>query len=132
MVLPRFVQAALRHEPLLVHGDGTQTRCFCHVNDTIEALVRLQNSSAAVGEVINVGSTHEISILDLARRVIALIGSRSEINLIPYSEAYQPGFEDMPRRKPATDKLQRLAGFTPATPLDAIIRSVAEHLRSCS
>jgi UDP-glucose 4-epimerase len=132
MVLPRFVQAALRHEPLLVHGDGTQTRCFCHVNDTIEALVRLQNSSAAVGEVINVGSTHEISILDLARRVIALIGSRSEINLIPYSEAYQPGFEDMPRRKPATDKLQRLAGFTPATPLDAIIRNVAEHLRSCS
>lgn len=129
MVLPRFVQAALRNEPLLVHGDGTQTRCFCHVQDTIEALVRLQNTSAAVGEVINIGSTHEISILDLARRVIARLNSTSETRLVPYSEAYQPGFEDMPRRKPSIDKLRRLTGFSPATPLDEIIHSVADHLR---
>jgi UDP-glucose 4-epimerase len=132
MVLPRFVQAALRNEPLLVHGDGTQTRCFCHVNDTVEALLRLQNTPAAVGQVINIGSTHEISILDLARHVIASLGSSSQVKFVPYAEAYQPGFEDMPRRKPDIDKLQRLTAFTPATTLDSIISSVADHLRARS
>lgn len=130
MVLPRFVQAALRNEPLLVHGDGTQTRCFCHVRDTVEALTRLQNNADAVGEVINIGSTEEIAIHDLARRVIALLGSKSEIKLVPYNEAYQAGFEDMPRRKPSIEKLQRLTGFSPATGLDEIIQSVAEDARS--
>lgn len=130
MVLPRFVQAALRDEPLLVHGDGTQTRCFCHVNDTVEALLRLQRVPAARGEVVNVGSNEEITISDLARRVVALLGSRSELHFVSYAEAYQPGFEDMPRRKPSIDKLRDITAFAPATSLDAIIRDVAKHLQA--
>jgi UDP-glucose 4-epimerase len=130
MVLPRFVEAALRNEPLIVFGNGDQTRCFCHVNDTIEALVRLQNTPAAVGEVINIGSTEEISIADLARRVITLLNSKSEVRIIPYSTAYPPGFEDMPRRKPSIEKLRRITGFSPATPLDATITSVAQALQA--
>lgn len=130
MVLPRFVQAALRCEPLLVHGDGRQTRCFCHVNDTVEALIRLQNTPEAVGQVVNIGSTEEISILDLARRVISRLGSKSEIRLIPYAEAYRPGFEDMPRRRPSIEKLSRLTKFAPSTSLDEIISSVAEAFQS--
>lgn len=129
MVLPRFVQAALRDEPLLVYGDGTQTRCFCHVNDTVEALMRLQNTPAARGQVVNVGSTEEISIQDLAKRVVRLVGSRSEVRFVPYAEAYRPGFEDMPRRKPSIEKLRRLTGFSPSTALDETIQSVAEALR---
>ena len=129
MVLPRFVQAALSDQPLQVHGDGTQTRCFCHVSDTVEALVGLQNSPAAIGQVVNIGSTEEISILDLAKRVIALLNSKSEVRLVSYNDAYRPGFEDMPRRKPAVDKLQHLTGFTPATQLDHTITSVAQSLR---
>ena len=129
MVLPRFVQAALSHQPLQVHGDGTQTRCFCHVSDTVEALVRLQNSPAALGQVVNIGSTEEISILDLAKRVIALLNSKSEVRLVSYNDAYRSGFEDMPRRKPSVDKLQHLTGFTPATQLDHTITNVAQSLR---
>ena len=130
MVLPRFVEAALRNEPLIVFGNGDQTRCFCHVNDTIEALVRLQNTPAAIGEVINIGSTEEISIADLARRVITLLNSKSEVRIVPYSDAYPAGFEDMPRRKPSIEKLRRITGFSPATPLDATITSVAHALQA--
>lgn len=130
MVLPRFVQAALRNEPLLVHGDGTQTRCFCHVDDTVEALLHLQRVPAAKGEVVNVGSNEEITISDLARKVVALLGSRSELRFVSYAEAYQPGFEDMPRRKPSIEKLRHITGFAPATSLDAIIRDVAHHLQA--
>lgn len=130
MVLPRFVQAALRNEPLLVHGDGTQTRCFCHVNDTVEALLRLQRVPAARGEVVNVGSNEEITISDLGRKVVALLGSRSVLQFVSYAEAYQPGFEDMPRRKPSIDKLRDITAFAPATSLDAIIRDVAKHLQA--
>src|SRR5687767_3335284 len=129
MVLPRFVEAALRNEPLIVFGNGDQTRCFCHVNDTIEALVRLQNTPAAVGEVINIGSTEEISIADLARRVITLLSSKSEVRIVAYSDAYPSGFEDMPRRKPSIEKLRHITGFAPATPLDATITSVAQALQ---
>ncbi|MGZ8938631.1 MAG: nucleoside-diphosphate sugar epimerase, partial [Limisphaerales bacterium] len=108
-----------------------QTRCFCHINDTVESLLRLQSSSAALGEVINIGSTEEISIIDLARRVVALLNSTSEIRLVPYSEAYPSGgFQDMPRRKPSIEKLRRITGFTPGTPLDATIASVAQSLQS--
>lgn len=129
MVLPRFISAALAGEPLRVFGNGTQTRCFCYVADAVEALLRLQKSPEARGEVVNIGSSEEISILDLARRVIALTGSNSEIQFVPYAEAYTPGFEDMLRRKPSIDKLRRLTGFKPQTHLDEIIQLTAQSLK---
>jgi UDP-glucose 4-epimerase len=125
MVLPRFITAAKRGEPLIVHGDGLQSRCFCFVKDTIEALVRLQNSAAARGEVFNIGSTEEISIKELAELVIATLGSKSKIELLPYDQAYAPGFEDMRRRKPSVAKLAAAIGFQPATTLREIIRETA-------
>ena len=128
MVLPRFISAAKRGEPLIVHGDGLQSRCFCFVKDTVEALVRLQNSSASRGQVFNVGSTEEISILELARLVIATLGSKSKIELIPYDQAYTPGFEDMRRRKPRVEKLVAAIGFQPTTTLRETIRQTAETL----
>lgn len=125
MVLPRFIAAARAGRSLRVYGDGTQTRCFCYVADTVEALVRLMRCPAARGEVFNVGSTEEVSILELARRVIAALGSSSSIEPVPYDVAFAPGFEDMRRRRPAVDKLERFTGFRPATPLDEIIRRTA-------
>jgi UDP-glucose 4-epimerase len=125
MVLPRFVGAARRGEPLKVFGDGLQTRCFCSVNDTVEALIRLQNCPAGRGQVFNVGSTEEVSIVALARRVVELLGSRSDIKFVPYGEAYTPGFEDMRQRKPAVEKLAATVGFRPATPLREIILQTA-------
>jgi UDP-glucose 4-epimerase len=125
MVLPRFIAAARSNQPLQVYGDGQQTRCFCYVLDTVEALLRLQNCDAARGEVFNVGGTEEISIRDLARRVIETLGSRSVIEFVPYSQAYAPGFDDMRRRKPVVDKLARATGFRPTTSLREIIRLTA-------
>ena len=130
MVLPRFVEAALKNEPINVYGSGEQTRCFCHVSDTVEALVRLKNTEGAAGEVFNVGSTQEISITELARKIIAQAGSRSEIRMVPYSEAYMPGFEDMLRRVPVVEKLEKATGFKPQVPLDQIIKSIATALRA--
>jgi UDP-glucose 4-epimerase len=126
MVLPRFIAAAKRGEPLLVHGDGLQSRCFSFVQDTVEALVRLQNCTAARGEVFHTGSTEEITILDLAKLVIATLGSKSKIELIPYEQAYTPGFEDMRRRKPNVGKLASVTGFRPATTLREIIQRTSE------
>lgn len=128
MVLPRFIAAALRGEPLLVYGDGLQSRCFCFVTDTVEALVRLQNTPAARGQVFNIGGTEEISILNLARLVVATLGSQSSIRLVPYDKAYEPGFEDMRRRKPSIEKLAAAVRFHPATGLADIIRKTAEAL----
>ncbi len=125
MVLPRFITAALANQPLQVYGDGRQTRCFCYVADTVESLVRLQNCTAARGQVFNVGSTEEITIAKLAALVIKLLGSSSRIQFIPYAKAYAPGFEDMRRRKPITDKLHRTIGFRPCTSLANIIRWTA-------
>ena len=125
MVLPRFVEAAKAGEPLRVFGDGRQSRCFCHVNDTVEALLRLAKCDRAAGGVFNIGSTEETTILNLAKRVIDLTGSRSEIELVPYDEAYDAGFEDMKRRKPIIDKLEAFTGFRPATGLDDIILNTA-------
>ena len=122
MVLPRFVQAALRNQPLEVFGDGQQTRCFCHVLDTVEALIRLQRTPAAIGQIFNIGSIHEISIVDLAQTVIDVVGSGS-MKFVPYDTAYAPGFEDMIRRRPSVDKLAETTGFRPALTLDEIIRS---------
>ena len=128
MVLPRFIAAARSNQPLRVHGDGLQTRCFCYALDTVESLVRLQNVPAARGEVFNVGSTEEINILDLARLVIETLGSKSEIELVPYAEAYAPGFDDMRRRKPLVEKLARTTGFQPATSLREIIQLTAASM----
>ena len=125
MVLPRFVEVAKVGEPLRVFGDGRQSRCFCHVNDTVEALLRLAKCDRAAGGVFNIGSTEETTILNLAKRVIDLTESRSEIELVPYDEAYDAGFEDMKRRKPIIDKLEAFTGFRPATGLDDIILNTA-------
>jgi UDP-glucose 4-epimerase len=130
MVLPRFIAAARKGEPLRVFGDGQQSRCFCYVLDTVEALVRLQNSPAARGEVFNIGGTEEVSILDLAKRVVETLGSKSTIEFVPYAEAYAPGFDDMRRRKPVVEKLERITGFRPQTALREIIERTAESIRS--
>jgi len=125
MVLPRFIAAAQAGQPLRVYGDGEQTRCFCWVNDAVEAIVRLQNCAAARGQIFNVGGTEEISIRDLARLVIETLGSRSTIETVPYAQAYGAGFDDMRRRKPLVEKLSATAGFCPATSLRDIIRRTA-------
>ncbi len=122
MVLPRFITAAKANGPLKVYGDGAQTRCFCYVSDAVEALVRLQNCPAARGQVFNVGSTEEISIRDLALRVINVLDSKSEVELVAYNQAYAPGFDDMRRRKPELEKLARVTGFRPAISLKEIIQ----------
>ena len=125
MVLPRFIAAAKKNEPLKVFGDGRQTRCFCLVHDAVEALVRLQHCKKARGEIFNVGGTEEISILDLAKLVVKTLGSKSKIELVPYDKAYAPGFDDMRRRKPRVEKLERCVKFKPQTPLRDIIRLTA-------
>ncbi|MGA2786789.1 MAG: NAD-dependent epimerase/dehydratase family protein [Verrucomicrobiota bacterium] len=152
MVLPRFIAAAKTGEPLKVFGDGAQTRCFCHVGDAVEALVRLQKVAQAsrlqvsatgetsvlpvFGEIFNVGGTEEVSILKLARLVVKTLDSKSKIQLVPYAKAYPPspkgsgatsapGFDDMRRRKPLVKKLERFVKFRPRTPLREIIRLTA-------
>ena len=121
MVVPRFVSQGLAGEPLTVYGDGTQSRCFAHVADVVGALIQLLESPAARGGVYNVGNDEEITILGLARRVAALTGGRSEIRMVPYSEAYTAGFEDMIRRVPDLAKVQRLIGYRPTRNLDQIL-----------
>jgi UDP-glucose 4-epimerase len=125
MVLPRFIAAAQHGEPLRVYGDGGQSRCFCYVKDTVEALVRLTSSPAATGQIFNIGSTEEVSIAELAGLVIRTLGSKSSVQLVPYNEAYEPGFEDMRRRKPSVGKLAQFTGFKPATTLREIIERTA-------
>jgi UDP-glucose 4-epimerase len=125
MVLPRFIASAEKNEPLKVFGDGKQTRCFCLVNDVVEALVRLQHCESARGEIFNIGGTEEVSILELAKLVVKTLGSKSRIELIPYDQAYAPGFDDMRRRKPLVEKLERFVKFKPQTPLREIIRLTA-------
>jgi UDP-glucose 4-epimerase len=127
MVLPRFIASAKSGAPLRVYGDGRQTRCFCYVADTVEALMRLADCEAARGEVFNVGGTEEIAITQLAERVVALLGSTSSIQLVPYSEAYEPGFDDMRRRQPVVDKLAKFTGFRPSTSLAEIITRTASE-----
>jgi UDP-glucose 4-epimerase len=121
MVLPRFIAAAKTNAPLKVFGDGKQSRCFCLVHDVVEALVRLQNCEKARGEIFNIGGTEEVSILELARLVVKTLGSKSKIELIPYDQAYSPGFDDMRRRKPRVEKLARTVNFKPQTTLRDII-----------
>lgn len=126
MVIPTFVKQALAGRQITVYGSGKQSRCFCHVGDVVGALVKLMDTDAAVGEVFNVGSNQEITILDLAKRVKELANSESEIVFVPYDEAYEEGFEDMPRRIPDISKVNKLVGFKPALELDGILKSVID------
>jgi len=130
MVLPRFISAAREGKPLRVYGDGLQSRCFCYVNDTVEALVRLQSCEAARGQVFNVGGTEEVTIQGLAELVIECVESKSVIENVPYSQAYEPGFDDMRRRKPVVEKLSRTIGFRPSTPLRKIIELTAQSMEA--
>jgi UDP-glucose 4-epimerase len=126
MVLPRFVAAAKSGKPLQVYGDGTQTRCFCHVSDVVGALMKLSDQTASAGQVFNLGSDEEVSIEDLARRVIARCGSRSGIERLSYHAAYGQAFDDLARRVPKLDRVRAAIGFNPVFDLDAIISAVIE------
>ena len=130
MVIPRFVAQALRGEPITVYGDGTQRRCFCHVADVVGALVDLLEAEHAHGRVFNVGGTEEISIKALAERIVARVGSSSPIRTIPYDEAYEAGFEDMPRRVPDLSRAAEAVGFAPRRDLDAILDAVIAAQRA--
>jgi len=125
MVVPRFVSAALKNEPLSVYGSGDQIRCFCHVDDAVRALLLVMDSEKAVGEVFNVGNNQQITIMELAKKVIELTGSSSTIEKIAYEKAYPEGFEDMQRRVPDISKIKRVLGWTPEINLDQIIKDIA-------
>ena len=130
MVIPRFVSMALKNEPITIYGNGEQTRCFGHVYDVIDAVVSVAFSDKTIGKVINIGNNFEISMNDLAKKIIEENGSKSEIKYIPYSEAYGDGFEDMERRVPNIDLIKSLTGWQPKRDLTQIIKDVAEDLRS--
>ena len=129
MVLPTFVRQALAGQPITVFGDGKQTRSFTYVGDVVEALMKLTNEPRAVGGVFNVGNVDEVSIRELAERVKTLSGSQSSIQYVPYDEAYEAGFEDMPRRVPDISKIRDLVGYQPQLELNDIIKTVIEHIR---
>ena len=130
MVVPRFVKQALRDEPITVYGDGHQTRCFTHVSDAVRAMIGLMDADHTVGEVYNLGSEKETSILELAERVKQLTESKSPITFVPYTEAYGDNFEDMPRRVPSLEKIHAAIGWEPKIELDEILQSVIEYERS--
>jgi UDP-glucose 4-epimerase len=125
MVVPRFVSAALKNQPLSVYGSGDQIRCFCHVADAVKALLLVMDSDKAVGQVFNVGNNSQISIMELAKKVIEITGSKSSIEKIAYEKAYQKGFEDMQRRVPDISKIKQVLGWEPKISLDQIIKDVA-------
>jgi len=131
MVIPRFVQSALEGKPLYVHGDGQQSRTFCDVSDSVGAIMRLVEEPKSYGQVFNVGGKEEATILDLARRVVALAGSKSEVQMVPYDVAFAgtEGFEDMRRRVPDLSKIRAFIGYEPAHDLDSILRRVIGHMR---
>ena len=129
MVIPNFVRQAVADEPLTVFGDGTQSRCFCHVSDVVRAIADLMRRDDAYGEVFNIGADEEISILDLAREVQRMTESKSEITIVPYEEAYEPGFEDMQRRIPDTSKIRSLLGWHPTKSLEEILSDVIDEHR---
>lgn len=129
MVIPRFVQQALRNEPITVYGDGKQTRTFTHVKEVIDCIVKLMETPKAIGKVFNIGGQEEISIFSLAHRIKNMTGSSSEIRLIPYSEVFPKDFEDMQRRVPSTEKLKEIIGQSPKSDLDTILSDVIEYFR---
>jgi UDP-glucose 4-epimerase len=130
MVVPRFVAMALKNEPITIYGDGEQTRCFTHVYDAIDAIISVAFTDKTIGKVINIGNNFEISMNDLAKKIIEETGSKSKIKYIPYSKAYGDGFEDMERRVPNIDLIKSLTGWQPKRDLTQIIKDVAEDLRS--
>ena len=125
MVVPRFVSSALKNEPIEVYGSGEQIRCFCHVDDAVRALLLVMESEQAVGQVFNVGNHQQISIMDLAKKVIELTNSKSEIVKVPYSEVYPEGFEDMQRRVPDISKINTVLGWSPQIGLNQIVKDIA-------
>ena len=125
MVVPRFVSAALKNEPLSVYGSGDQIRCFCHVDDAVRALLLVMDSEKTVGEVFNVGNNKQISIMELAKKVIEITGSTSTIEKIAYEKAYPVGFEDMQRRVPDISKIKQVLGWSPEINLEQIIKDIA-------
>jgi len=127
MVVPRFVSAAVKGEVLNVYGSGQQIRCFCHVSDAVRALLLVMDSDKAIGEVFNVGNNEQISIMDLAKKVIAVTGSSSAIEMMDYEKAYPAGFEDMERRVPDISKIKRVLGWKPEIGLEQIIKDIAAH-----
>ena len=124
MVVPRFVGQALNDEPLTVYGDGTQTRTFNAVQEVVQVFMAMVENDQSFGQVFNIGGTEEISMLDLAQKIIALSESKSEVVLIPYEEAYAADFEDMMRRVPSVEKVYRLLGFKPDDNLDSILKKI--------
>ncbi len=129
MVIPRFVKQALSNEPVTIYGDGKQTRSFCYIEDTVRAIISLVEEPKAIGEIFNIGSETATTIEDLARKVIKLTGSNSDIIYIPYEEAYEKGFEDMRHRVPDTGKIHSLIGYKPHYNLDMILEKVIEYFR---
>ncbi len=130
MVIPRFVRAALRNEPIQVYGDGKQTRCFGYVKDVVEGMIALAQCDSAYGEVYNIGATEEISIEELARRIKNMTGSRSEIRYIPYDQAYSQAFDDLRRRVPSLEKIQNRVGYKPTRTLDETLEIIIHHMRN--
>lgn len=129
MVVPRFVQQAIRGDPLTVYGNGQQTRTFTHVKEAVQCIVKLAEETRAVGQVVNVGGVEEVSILELARRIKKMTNSSSEIQLIPYDEAYPQDFEDMQRRVPSTEKLRKIIGTAPKLSLDNILADIVQSFK---
>jgi UDP-glucose 4-epimerase len=129
MVVPRFVEAALKNETITIYGTGTQSRCFCHVYDAVRGILAVIDSSETIGNAFNIGNDHEVSIEELAQAIIKQTGSSSQITKIPYEEAYSAGFEDMQRRVPDISKAKSTIGWSPKLTLENIISDVANHLR---
>jgi UDP-glucose 4-epimerase len=127
MVVPRFVRAALKNEPLTIYGDGTQSRVFCHVDDAVQAIASMAATDSTIGDVYNVGGTGEVTIKQLAEQVLSVTGSKSEITYTPYSEAYPAGFEDIQRRVPDISKVKNAIGWAPTKDLKQIISDIAAH-----
>jgi UDP-glucose 4-epimerase len=130
MVVPRFVTQALRGEPMTVYGDGRQTRCFTHVSDAVRGMISLMDSPDTVGEVFNIGSEEEVEIGVLAKMIRELIGSDSEIQYVPFEQAYGEDFEDMPRRVPSLEKIRAIVGFDPTIGLEDTLKSIIEYHKS--
>ena len=129
MVVPRFVRAAVSNEPITIYGTGNQTRCFAHVHDVVDAVIGLAFAENAIGKVVNIGNSYEISIIDLAKRIIEETGSKSEVVYLPYSEAYGEGFEDMDRRVPNIDLINQLIGWQPKRDLSTMIADIAAEIQ---
>jgi UDP-glucose 4-epimerase len=132
MVIPRFVERALRNEPILVYGDGLQSRCFSSVHDVVRGVLMLAQEPRAVGEVFNIGTQEEVSVADLARRVKAMVGSTSPIEVVEYEAIYGTRFEDMQRRVPSLDKIKALVGYEPQVTLDQLLRDTIDHVKARS